>query len=167
MSSSPVTPDNGNPFDRPLNSELQESQQRKAATPPLDTGFVNPFDEPLASEKAEQQHREAMPNVYEKATAAGPYAEPGAAERAMGEQFGDNKAQAMQALKSTGQAALETAGGIAGASVAGPVLAAIASHFGDLDKIIGMAKKYGWGVDIGYREARELYKDFIKEDKNK
>ena len=49
MSTAPSPNPNGNPFDVPLDSEIQESQQRQAATPAKDTGYVNPFDEPLAS----------------------------------------------------------------------------------------------------------------------
>lgn len=64
----------------------------------------------------------AAQQAYRKATAADPYAPAGAAEKAMGEEMGDNKAQAVQSLKSTGQAALETAGGVAGASVAPEIL---------------------------------------------
>jgi hypothetical protein len=60
MGATQITPnDNGNPFDVPLNSEIQESQQRQAATPAKPSGYVNPFDEPLASEVAEQAHAEA------------------------------------------------------------------------------------------------------------
>jgi hypothetical protein len=45
--------DNGNPFDQPLNSEVQESQQRQVATQQASPNG-NPFDEPLASEVAEK-----------------------------------------------------------------------------------------------------------------
>jgi hypothetical protein len=46
--------DNGNPFDRPLDSEIAEHQQAHAATiAASDNG--NPFTEPLLSEKAEAQ----------------------------------------------------------------------------------------------------------------
>ena len=54
MATQPTPNPNGNPFDVPLNSEIQESQQRQAATPAKASGYVNPFDEPLASEIAEQ-----------------------------------------------------------------------------------------------------------------
>jgi hypothetical protein len=125
MATQAVTPDpNANPFDTPLGSETQESQQRQAASPE-----GNPFDEPLASEKAEADR--AAPNAYQKATAAGPYAPAGGAEKAMGQEMGDNKAQAVQAAKSTAQAALETAGGVAGAGPAAALeegSAAVLSH---------------------------------------
>jgi hypothetical protein len=47
-----------NPFDRPLQSELQEhqaAQKQTVAASPIN----NPFDEPLASEKAEAAHKAA------------------------------------------------------------------------------------------------------------
>lgn len=46
--------DNGNPFDTPLGSEVDDHQQQQAATVQAsDNG--NPFSEPLLSEKAEAQ----------------------------------------------------------------------------------------------------------------
>jgi len=50
--------DNGNPFDRPLDSELDEHQRQQAATVQAsDNG--NPFNEPLMSEKLEAQAAQA------------------------------------------------------------------------------------------------------------
>ena len=46
--------DNGNPFDAPLASEVQEHQQAMASTVAASANG-NPFDEPLMSEKAEAQ----------------------------------------------------------------------------------------------------------------
>lgn len=46
--------DNGNPFDRPLASEVQDHQAAQAATVATSANG-NPFDEPLLSEKAEAQ----------------------------------------------------------------------------------------------------------------
>jgi hypothetical protein len=43
-----------NPFDRPLDSEIQEHQQAQATTVKA-SPIGNPFDEPLLSEKAEAQ----------------------------------------------------------------------------------------------------------------
>jgi hypothetical protein len=55
MATTPQAPiDTGNPFDVPLNSELQESQQRQQVA--QSAPDYNPFDEPLASEKAEAAH---------------------------------------------------------------------------------------------------------------
>jgi hypothetical protein len=56
--------------------------------------------------------------AYKKATAAGPFAPAGAAEKAMGQTIGDNKAQAKEGLKNLGAAALETAAGVTGATAA-------------------------------------------------
>jgi hypothetical protein len=47
-----------NPFDRPLDSELQEHQQQQAATVQSSPNG-NPFDEPLLSEKLEAQAKQA------------------------------------------------------------------------------------------------------------
>jgi hypothetical protein len=50
--------DNGNPFNTPLASELQDHQQAQAATVAAsDNG--NPFNEPLLSEKVEAQAAQA------------------------------------------------------------------------------------------------------------
>jgi hypothetical protein len=108
--------DNGNPFDAPLASEVQDHQQAQTArVQNSDNG--NPFDEPLMSEKAEANTQPTpAQQKYRKATAAGPFTEPGAAERAMGQTIGDNKAQAIQGLNDVGQAALETGAGVVGAS---------------------------------------------------
>lgn len=70
--------------------------------------------------------------AYRKATASGPYAPAGVAERAIGQQFGDNTGQAIQAAKSTGEAALQTASGMipgpaTGEAVMGAVNAAAKS----------------------------------------
>src|SRR5216684_706033 len=43
-----------NPFDRPLDSEVQEHQQAQTSTVRA-SAYGNPFDEPLMSEKAEAQ----------------------------------------------------------------------------------------------------------------
>jgi hypothetical protein len=76
--------------------------------------------------------------AYRQATAAGPFAPAGAAEKAMGAEIGDNKAQAKEALHNTINAAGETAAGVLGASVvpealeaATPVLKHIASQYGE------------------------------------
>ena len=50
--------DNGNPFNAPLASELQDHQQAQAATVAASSNG-NPFDEPLLSEKVEAQQAQA------------------------------------------------------------------------------------------------------------
>lgn len=53
MATPTVTPNpNGNPFDAPLSSEMQDHQQAQNITQKASTNG-NPFDEPLAAEKAE------------------------------------------------------------------------------------------------------------------
>ena len=60
MGATQTTPNpNGNPFDVPLNSEIEESKQRQAAAQKSNPDDYNPFDEPLASEIAEQKHAAA------------------------------------------------------------------------------------------------------------
>ena len=49
-----------NPFDVPLNSEIEESRQRQEASL---SANGNPFDEPLASEVAERAHTEAKQHL--------------------------------------------------------------------------------------------------------
>jgi hypothetical protein len=54
--------DNGNPFDAPLASEMQEHQQAMASTVAASANG-NPFDEPLMSEKAEAQAQATAPQT--------------------------------------------------------------------------------------------------------
>ncbi len=95
--------------------------------------------------------------AYRKATAAGPYAPAGAAEAAMGAEFGDNVSQAKESLKNLGKAALETAGGV-GTAVATPAIVdAAISHLGNLTNIVRAAKSLGW-TSFGLKEAHDIYK---------
>jgi len=154
MSTQAVTPDaNANPFDTPLPSEVNEHQQAVAASA---TG--NPFDEPLPSEKAEQQ---AANSDYIKKVNTTWDSPAGQAEKAMGESMGDNKAQAIVGVKSFGNAALQTAGGVLGAgplaSAADAVVPAAIAHLGSLTKIVQAAKTLGW-ASFGLKEAHDLYK---------
>jgi hypothetical protein len=145
MTTQAVTPDaNANPFDTPLPSEVNEHQQAVAASP---TG--NPFDEPLPSEKAEKQ---AANSDYIKTVNTGPLSPAGQAEKAMGAGL-TNAEQTHQALKSTGQAALETAGGVVGAGVAGmsldaaaPLVTTLAEHLPTLDKAYKILTALGAGT---------------------
>lgn len=59
MGGTQVTPQaSDNPFDVPLNSEIQESQQRQQVAQKSSPNDFNPFDEPLASEAAEQKAKQ-------------------------------------------------------------------------------------------------------------
>jgi hypothetical protein len=151
--------DNGNPFDRPLDSELQEHQQQQAATV-KSSPIGNPFDEPLLSEKAEAQ---AASSLYLKKVNTGPLSPADQAEKAMGEAIGDNKAQAVEGLKNTGMAALETAGGVLGASEFAPVAERVAGYLPHLARIIKVGRDLGL-TGIGLKEAHDLYKA-LSEDK--
>jgi hypothetical protein len=108
--------------------------------------------------------------AYRKATAAGPNVPAGAAEKAMGAEWGDNAAQAKQALKVTGEAALQTAGGVVGASGVGaladaatsafePVTAKVIEYLPHLAKIVKAGRDLGL-TGIGLKEAHDLYKVF-------
>jgi len=102
--------------------------------------------------------------AYRKAVAADPYAPAGQAEKAMGEEMGDNKAQAMDALKNTGMAALETAGGVLGASEFEPVTARVIQYLPQLAKIMKVGRDLGI-TTIGLKEAHDLYKAFSSDKK--
>ena len=103
------------------------------------------------------QQPSTQPNAYQRDTASGPFAPAGAAEKAMGAEIGDNSAQAKEALRATGSAALETAAGITGASVA-PELAGTAERFLQISEtalehlaenypqLTKLAGKLGYGV---------------------
>jgi hypothetical protein len=89
---------------------------------------------------------------YLKKVNTGPDSPAGQAEKAMGETFGDNKAQLHQALKSTGQAALATAGGVIGApaasmslDAAAPLVTTLAEHLPTLDKAYKILTAIGAG----------------------
>ena len=67
--------------------------------------------------------------------------------------IGDNKAQAMEALKATGQSALMTAGGVLGAgpaamslSAAAPLVTSLAEHLPTLDKAYKILTALGAGA---------------------
>lgn len=153
MTTPAITP-NANPFDTPLPSEVHEHQQTSAATV---AAGGNPFDDPLPSEKAEQQ---ASNSDYLKTVNTGPLSPAGQAEKAMGAGQ-TNAEQARQAAKITGQAALETAGGVLGAgplgAAADTIVPAVIAHLGSLTKIVQAAKNLGWAT-FGIKEAHDLYK---------
>jgi hypothetical protein len=125
-----------NPFDVPLNSEVQESQQRQQARMAAsDNG--NPFDEPLASEIAEQKHAAA----YAEGQVTNDVGQQVIVPKA-GESFHDTMQRAValgkQRVKEGSQQTAidaetktipaktaETLGGAAGIGVAGPALLAV------------------------------------------
>lgn len=141
MGTPSVTPNpNGNPFDQPLNSEVQESQRNQAATVAASPNG-NPFNEPLASEKAEQQHDAVLQKK--------PYS--GAA---MGSKVPDSILNAPDSLGDT-IGGLTIAGGAALA--ASPIVDTAIAHLGSLTTIVKAAKNLGWAT-FGLKEAHDLYK---------
>jgi hypothetical protein len=94
--------------------QLAQSPHPQAA--PASSSGLSPLEQLAQSADSTQTQPTPSQVAYRKATAAGPFTQPGAAEKAMGETIGDNKAQAIQGLKDVGQAALETGAGVVGAS---------------------------------------------------
>jgi hypothetical protein len=140
--------DNGNPF-----ADDSLTNHPSVEAKPADG---NPFNDPaLASSDATQPTTAQL--AYRKATASGPFTPAGAAERAMGQTIGDNKAQAVQGLKDVGQAALTTGAGVVGASVVPEILPAAErvlqisenalEHLGEnYPQLTKLAAKLGYGV---------------------
>jgi hypothetical protein len=92
---------------------------------------------------------------YKEATRSGPFVPAGAAEKAMG-MGQSNKDQAIEAAKLTGQAALETAGGIAGASIPA-ALPAVLPHTIEGVKALGAwAKENPMQAYILFQVAKEF-----------
>ena len=148
MGTSATTPDN--PFDAPLPSEVQEHQQ--ASITKVAAGG-NPFDEPLPSEKAEATRptpAHFVPNARIRNL-------PNPAEG-----MTPGEALINGAATGTGLAALP-ASPVVG-DVAAPLFAAVGSHLSTVKNIISLAEKAGIGA-IGYKEARELYKEFSGDKK--
>jgi hypothetical protein len=140
MVTTPQAPiDTGNPFDVPLNSELQESQQRQQVA--QSAPDYNPFDEPLASEKAEAAHAATV-----KANPASNFASGSKVPNAI-----------LNGSDTTG----DIIGGVTGAGVAAlaasPIIDAAIAHLGNLTKIVQVAKQLGW-ASFGMKEAHDLYK---------
>jgi hypothetical protein len=163
-----VANDNGNPFDKPLNSELQEHQQQLAATTAASPNG-NPFDEPLASEKAEAQAAKTGQLTNDVGNTV--------IVPKDGESFSDTMARAAKQGQSTTQdqvnkeletapkKAAQTLGAAAGIGVVGPAALAAPgalydaaiSHLGSLTKVVKAARDLGW-TSFGLKEAHDLYK---------
>ena len=108
----------------PLEQLAQSAPQQTA---PASSSGLSPLEQLAQSSDTPPSGPTSAQVAYRQATASGPYTEPGAAERAMGQEMGNNADQARFAAKSTGQAALETAGGILGASAAPQAIEAAGS----------------------------------------
>ena len=152
--------DNGNPFDAPLASEVQEHQQAMAATVSTSANG-NPFDEPLMSEKAEAQAQaNAAANPEQEASNTRQMALAGLTGMPT-----PNMSEADKASFEQGKAAGAVSVPVVAAAVgSGPFLAAVGEHLNTIKNIISLAEKAGIGA-LGYKEARELYKEFVGDGK--
>jgi hypothetical protein len=122
----------------PVDSALSNTNTNTA--PPV-ASQSNPLAEfgaiPIPDDKPHQ------PNAYERATASDPFVPAGAAERAMGEEIGDNKAQAKEALRDTLRATAETVAGVTGAGPAAEALSgAGAAGAAGKEMLTQLAKEY-------------------------
>lgn len=141
--------DNGNPFDAPLASEVQDHQQAQAATVQASSNS-NPFDEPLMSEKAEAAQAKQAAETQTPVSQLFGGMHGGSYDIA----FRDPKGQiSPDTIKA------EAVGGAAGiaADGLGAVVPAAIAHLGDLTKIVKAAKDLGW-ASFGLKEAHDLYK---------
>jgi hypothetical protein len=80
--------------------------------------------------------------AYRQATASGPYAPAGGADRAMGQEMGDNKAQPKQSMQSKLAGTAETAAGITGAQIPDAIAEALPAI---IPSTIGGLKAIGTG----------------------
>lgn len=149
MSTSAVTP-NANPFDTPLPSEVQEHQQTSAAR--VSAGG-NPFDDPLPSEKAEAQLKA---NPAEDASQTRQMLVSGLTGMPTPNMTEQDKAS-FERGKMAGAISVPA---VAGAVASGPLMGAIGEHLTTIKNIIDLGSKIGLGT-MGYKEARELYKEFV------
>ena len=171
----------GNPFDAPLQSEIDEHQQAQAATVQA-SGNGNPFDEPLMSEKAEAQagqNRQRLtpydPAKFGRYTTAENYPQWSSKPPAAGPNLKAGEMEAWTGAHLTPKQAVTTAATTAApallAPVAGPLMEAAApvinaaiEHLGNLDKIVKVAKTMGYGT-FTLKEAHDLYKMFSGDNK--
>jgi hypothetical protein len=157
MGTPSLTPNpNGNPFDAPLQSEAGEHQQAQAATQKASPNG-NPFDEPLVSEKAAAQMKS---NPELDASNTRQMAVAGLTGMPTPNMTDQDKAS-FERGKAAGAVSVPA---VTGAMAAGPVIDAVGAHLGTIKTIIDIASKAGLGA-FGYKEARELYKEFSGSDK--
>lgn len=141
MSSQTVTPQAiaWDEHGKPVEFAKPSTPSTSAATPPASAPVAAPASavpQPTAWDEFGKPVEFAKPasadtgptdaqKAYRQTTASGPFAPAGAAEKAMGQEIGDNKAQAKAALHDTINATLETAGGITGAQIPGAIAEAL------------------------------------------
>jgi len=127
-----TTQDTGNPFDVPLNSELQESQQRQQVA--QSSPDYNPFDEPLASEKAEAAHAaNAKANPEDAASNTRQMLVSGLTGMPTPNMTDADKAS-FERGKAAGAVSVPAVAGAMSLSGAAPVIEALAEHLPSLDK---------------------------------
>src|SRR6266849_1591905 len=138
----------GNPFDTPLASEVQDHQQAQAATVAAsDNG--NPFTEPLLSEKAEAQAQ---------ATAAQTHFVPNARIRNLPNPAeGLTPAQALTNGVQTGAALAAIPASAIGLGEAEPVIAHLAESLPNLDKAWKIVKIVG-GTEYTLQHLKDVLK---------
>lgn len=148
MSTAAVTPDNGNPFNQPFDSEVQESAQRQAASQQASPNG-NPFDEPLASEIADQKYKErAGADIQPVTTSTNPKLAAAMSAKDMPERVGATGALA--------------AGAMLGGVLSGPAEAFAETSGGkallELVKTYGKHAAAGAGMGLGYEALHKAAK---------
>lgn len=158
MATQPTPNPNGNPFDVPLDSEVQESQQRQQASQTASPSS-NPFDEPLASEVAEQKHRaavasngEAVPNARIRNMTVDPTKDVHSAGGAL-----------LSGVKTGAELSAIPASAI-GLGEAAPIVAHLAEHLPNLYKAYKILKGVGAAGSIteGATYTLQHLKDVLK-----
>jgi hypothetical protein len=159
-----------NPFDRPLDSELQEHQQQQATTVTKSPNG-NAFDEPLMSEKAEDaiaqtgtttndvgntvivpKEGESFSDTMKRAAAYG--------KTVTQDQINKELATApKKAAEVLAAAPMIGAGGAAALAAPGELYNGVVNHLNELTKVVKAARALGWGA-FGLKEAHDLYKMF-------
>jgi hypothetical protein len=108
----------------PSTSQAAPQGAAPASVGPQPTAW-DEFGKPVEFAKPASTGPTDAQKAYREATASGPFAPAGAAEKAMGAEIGDNTAQAKAALSDTLSAAGETAAGITGAQIPGAIAEAL------------------------------------------
>jgi hypothetical protein len=136
----------------PLEQLGQSVGQGSQTATPSQQSQLSPLEQLGQSVNATPSGPSDAQTAYRQATASGPYAPAGGAEKAIGQEFGDNAGQARQALKSGDQAALATAAGVTGAGpaamsleAAAPLVTTLAEHLPTLDKAYKILTAIGAG----------------------
>ena len=147
----------GNPFDTPLASEVQDHQQAQTATVQASHNG-NPFDEPLLSEKAEAQAKaKAAANPEQEASNTRQMLVAGLTGMPT-----PNMTEADRASFEKGKAAGAisvpvVAGALAAPGAFGPVTDKVVEYLPHLARIIKTARDLSL-TGFGLKEAHDLYK---------